>query len=62
MERFHCKGLHKDLNFKCKTDKQDEEGDCPVHLAVKCSGPDADFEETVKILEKLRFVFDISEH
>lgn len=37
-------------------DKQDTNGDCPIHLAVKCNGPDTEFEETVKVLEKLRFV------
>lgn len=42
------------MNCNITIDKQDANGDCPIHLAVKCNGADADFEKTVKVLENLR--------
>ena len=36
--------------------KQDIDGNCAIHLAVKCSGPDSDFKKTCEVLENIRQV------
>ena len=38
------------------TAKQDTDGLCAIHLAVKCSGPDINFKKTCEVLESLRYV------